>query len=164
MYKKLKRWLYSTLKMKRALYKTLLRFFGMYAPFESLRIAMYRKAGIKIGKVGYFGGGIFLDTGSEDTSEDSSITIGDDVVLTGFVHILSHSFVAYRLIEDEGGYSPVVIKKGARISFNVTILRGVTIGENAIIGAGAVVTEDIPPNCVAVGIPAKPIRFLKPSE
>ena len=158
----MKRGLFNTLKMH-ALYKTLLRFFGMYAPFESLRIAMYRKAGIKIGKVSGFGGGVFLDA-AEDPSEDSSITIGDDVLLAGFVHVLSHSFVAYRLIEDEGGYSPVVIKKGARISFNVTILRGVTIGENVIIGAGAVVTEDIPPNCVAVGVPAKPIRFFRPSE
>jgi acetyltransferase-like isoleucine patch superfamily enzyme len=139
-------------------YKLLLRFFGMYAPFESLRIAMYRKAGIRIGKVRYFGGNIFLDI-----VDDGSITIGDDVLLAGFDHILSHSFVLYGLKETEG-YSPVVIKKGARISFDVTILRGVTIGENAVIGAGAVVTGDIPPNCLAVGIPAKPIHFYKSSK
>lgn len=139
-------------------YKILLRFFGMHAPFESLRIAMYRKAGIRIGKVRYFGGEIFLDV-----VENSSITIGDDVLLAGYDHILSHSFVLYGLKETEG-YSPVVIKKGARISFDVTILRGVTIGENAVIGAGAVVTRDIPDNCVAVGVPAKPIHFHKPTK
>lgn len=98
-----------------------------------------------------------------DAAEDSSITIGDDVLLAGFVHVLSHSFVVYGLLENEG-YSPVVIKRGARIAYNVTILRGVTIGENAIIGAGFVVTADISPNCVAVGVPAKPIRFFKPPE
>jgi acetyltransferase-like isoleucine patch superfamily enzyme len=130
----------------------------MYAPFESLRIAMYRKAGIRIGKVKYFGSNIYLDT-----VDYSSITIGDDVVLAGYDHILSHSFVLNGLKETEG-YSPVVIKKGARISADVTILRGVTIGENAVIGAGAVVTRDIPANCVAVGVPAKPIHFHKLSK
>jgi hypothetical protein len=58
MCKKMKRGPFNTLKM-RALYKTLLRFFGMYAPFESLRIAMYRKAGIKIGKVRVLAEGSF---------------------------------------------------------------------------------------------------------
>ena len=42
-----------------------------------------------------------------------------------------------------------------RIGVNVTILRGVTIGRNAVIGAGAVVTKDVPDNCLAVGVPAR---------
>ena len=58
-------------------------------------------------------------------------------------------------------FRPVVIKDGARIGINEVILSGVTIGENSVIGAGAVVVSDIPPNCVAVGVPAKPIRYLK---
>ena len=55
----------------------------------------------------------------------------------------------------------MVIKKGVRLGINVTVLPGVTIGENSVIGAGAVVTKDIPPNCLAVGVPAKPIKFYK---
>lgn len=43
---------------------------------------------------------------------------------------------------------------------NVTILPGVTIGENAVVGAGAVVTRDVPDNAVVVGNPAKVIRYL----
>ncbi len=43
---------------------------------------------------------------------------------------------------------PVIVKKGAAIGANATILPGVTIGENALIGAGAVVTKDVPPNVI----------------
>ncbi len=53
---------------------------------------------------------------------------------------------------------PTVVKKGASIGTSATILCGVTIGENAIIGAGSVVTKDIPPNVTAAGVPARIIR------
>ena len=54
-----------------------------------------------------------------------------------------------------------VIKKGASIGSNATILCGVIVGEGAIIGAGSVVTKDIPPNTIAAGNPAREIRRLK---
>jgi len=50
------------------------------------------------------------------------------------------------------------VKKGASIGSNATILCGITIGENALIGAGAVVTKDVPPNTIVAGSPA---RFMK---
>ena len=50
------------------------------------------------------------------------------------------------------------VNKGASIGSSATILCGVTIGENAIVGAGAVVTKDVPPNSVVAGVPAKLIR------
>lgn len=53
------------------------------------------------------------------------------------------------------------VKKGASIGSSSTIMCGVTIGENAIVGAGAVVTKNVPPNTVVAGIPAKVIRKLK---
>lgn len=51
-----------------------------------------------------------------------------------------------------------LVKKGAGIGGNATILCDVTIGENAMVGAGAVVTKDVPPNTVVVGNPARIIR------
>ena len=50
------------------------------------------------------------------------------------------------------------IKRNAWIGARVNILLGVTIGENAIVGTGSVVTKDIPDNCVAVGVPAKIVK------
>lgn len=51
----------------------------------------------------------------------------------------------------------IVIKKGASIGANSTIIGSVCIGERAIVGAGAVVTKDVDPNQIVVGVPAKPI-------
>jgi len=56
---------------------------------------------------------------------------------------------------------PTFVKKGASIGSSATILAGVTIGENAIIGAGAVVTKDIPPFTIVAGNPAKVLRKIK---
>lgn len=126
----------------------------MYAPVESIRVAMYRKAGIRIGRGGVFGSNIWLDINFKNM-----ITIEDNVDLAGNLHILSHSFVLHGY--EHEGFSPVVIKKGTRIGTHVTILSGVTIGENSVIGAGALVTKDIPPNCLAVGAPAKPIKYFR---
>lgn len=53
----------------------------------------------------------------------------------------------------------VVIGEDVWCGANVTILKGVTIGRGSIIAAGAVVTKDIPPYCVAAGVPAKPIKY-----
>ncbi len=133
--------------------KSLTRFFGMYAPSQNLRVAMYRKAGIKIGRPHVFGSHIFIDVFYSD------VTIGDDVILAGFDYIISHSNVRYNWKKDEGGISPVVIKDRARISLNVTILPGVTIGENSVIAAGAVVNRNIPANCMAAGVPARVIKY-----
>jgi len=57
-----------------------------------------------------------------------------------------------------------VVKKGASIGANATILPGITIGENAMVGAGAVVVKDVPPNAVVVGNPARIIKSIKESS
>jgi acetyltransferase-like isoleucine patch superfamily enzyme len=50
------------------------------------------------------------------------------------------------------------IKKGASVGSSSTILCGITVGENAIVGAGSVVTRDVPPNTIVAGVPAKPLK------
>jgi len=53
------------------------------------------------------------------------------------------------------------VEQGASIGSSATILCGVRIGKKAVIGAGAVVTKDVPPNAVAVGNPARVIKYLE---
>lgn len=56
--------------------------------------------------------------------------------------------------------APIIIMDNAWISYNVCVLKGVTIGQGAIIGAGSVVTSDIPDFSIAVGNPARVIRYI----
>ncbi len=53
---------------------------------------------------------------------------------------------------------PTVVKKRAAIGSNATVMCGVTIGEGALVGAGAVVTKDVSPNTIVVGNPARALR------
>ena len=61
-------------------------------------------------------------------------------------------------------YGKVTIKKNAWIGMNVTICPGVTIGEYAVVGAGAVVTKDVPDYAVVGGVPAKIIKYQDPNK
>ena len=61
-------------------------------------------------------------------------------------------------------YGKVTVKKNAWLGMNVTICPGVTIGRYAVVGAGAVVTKDVPDYAVVGGVPAKIIRMQDPAE
>lgn len=58
-------------------------------------------------------------------------------------------------------FSGITLKKGCSVGANATILPGIIIGENSMVGAGSVVTKDVPENSVVVGNPAKIIRYIK---
>ncbi len=60
--------------------------------------------------------------------------------------------------EEDWQCVPTFVRRGASIGSSATILCGVTIGENAIVGAGAVVTKDVPPNITVTGVPARTIK------
>jgi acetyltransferase-like isoleucine patch superfamily enzyme len=107
-----------------------------------------------------------------------SITIGDDVIMSWGITIVdhdSHSIDWANRSDDvrEWGqgrknwqhiaHSPVLIADKAWIGFNVNILKGVAVGEGAVIGACSVVTRDVPPYSVVVGNPARVVRSLKAS-
>ncbi|MHC4249560.1 MAG: acyltransferase [Planctomycetota bacterium] len=61
---------------------------------------------------------------------------------------------------DDWSCVPTLVKSGASIGSSATILAGVVIGENAIVGAGSVVTKDVPPDAVVAGNPARVLRTL----
>jgi acetyltransferase-like isoleucine patch superfamily enzyme len=63
------------------------------------------------------------------------------------------------IIQTDLRIAPVVVRRGADIGTGAVLLPGVTVGENAIVGAGAVVTQDVPDNAVVAGVPARLLRF-----
>lgn len=84
------------------------------------------------------------------------ITIEDNVFIGPNVTFCNDRYPVSR--NKEANLEKIVIKKGASIGANSTILPGVTIGENAMVGAGSVVVKDIPDNVTVVGNPAIKIK------
>jgi acetyltransferase-like isoleucine patch superfamily enzyme len=95
---------------------------------------------------------VFLDLGG--------ITIKDNVLIAPKVSLLSEGHP----VSPEGRQSLVPghihIKKNAWIGAGATVLPGVTIGENSVVAAGAVVTKDVPANTIVGGVPAKVIKEI----
>ena len=94
------------------------------------------------------------------------VTIEDDVFIGHGVTFVNDSYPRATAqggsLQTEADWTvePTLVKKGASIGSGSTILANVTIGENAIIGAGSVVTKDVPPGTVVAGNPAKVLREL----
>jgi acetyltransferase-like isoleucine patch superfamily enzyme len=95
----------------------------------------------------------FLDLGG--------IIIEDNVMLAPKVSLLSEGHPIAVIDRQTLTTRTIHIKKNAWIGANATILQGVTIGENAVVAAGAIVSKDVPANTVVGGIPAKIIKSIQ---
>lgn len=85
--------------------------------------------------------------------------IEDDVFIGPCVAFTNDRMPRSKKYPDE--FLKTIVKRGASIGANSTILPGITVGENAMVGAGSVVTRDVPANTVVVGNPAKIIRSME---
>ena len=96
------------------------------------------------------------------SSEPYLITVGNNCQITMGVRIFTHGGgqAIRHQIPDFDAFGKVVIEDYVYIGNNALIMPGVTIGDNTVIGAGSVVTKDIPANVVAYGIPCKVIREI----
>lgn len=107
------------------------------------------------------GSGVFIN-GNLLAMARGGVTIEDNVQIAGNVSLLSNNHDLYdRMILT---CKPILIKTGAWIGANVCVLPGVTIGKYAVVGAGSVVTKNIPDYTVAVGNPARVIQTLDESR
>ena len=92
------------------------------------------------------------------------VTVEDDVFIGHGVMFINDKYPRASTLdgkpqsEADWGVVPTLIKNGASIGSNATILCGVTVGEGAIVGAGCVVTKDVPPKTIVAGVPAKVVR------
>lgn len=125
---------------------------------ETLRI--FTPFHINYGKKTSFGHDCFVNFGCTFLAL-GGITIEDDVFIGPHCVLATE----YHPENPETRHSlltkPIVVKRNAWLGANVTVLAGVTIGENAIVAAGSVVTKDVPDNMVVAGSPAKVIREIK---
>jgi acetyltransferase-like isoleucine patch superfamily enzyme len=94
----------------------------------------------------------FLDMGG--------ITIEDDVLIGPRVNLITENHPVDPARRKQLDLKSILIKRNAWIGAGATILPGVTVGENAIVAAGAVVNKDVPANTIAGGVPAKFIRTI----
>ena len=86
------------------------------------------------------------------------VRIEDDVFIGPNVTFTNDPFPRSKQHPEK--YAVTVVRKGASIGANATILPGVTIGKNAMVGAGSVVTDDIPPNAIVMGNPARIVNYV----
>ena len=111
------------------------------------RVFFYRRCSYKIGKHVFIGMRCYLDD-----LEPKMFTVEDNVTISYGVFFACHG--------RRQNHTPITIKKGAYIGMRASVIsgkNGVTIGENAVIGACALVNKDIPDNATAVGVPCKVI-------
>ncbi|RKS99484.1 sugar O-acetyltransferase [Flavobacterium sp. 123] len=108
---------------------------------------------IQLGKNVFINHGCsFLDLGG--------ITIEDDVLIGPKVNLITENHPIDPRKRKNLDLKSIVIKKNVWIGANATILPGVTIGENSIVAAGAVVNKDVPSNVIVGGVPAKIIKSI----
>lgn len=115
----------------------------------------YHKNKLAIGNNVWIGQEAFLHAGGSITIEDG-VGIGPFVKILTLAHKEGEREIPVLYLEQE--YASVYIEYGVDVGIGAVILPGVRIGRNSIVGAGAVITKNIPPFTVAAGVPAKVIR------
>ncbi len=125
-------------------------------------------AGASIGKGVSLGQNVFVGKKviiGDRCKVQNNVSIYDNVTLEEGVFcgpsmVFTNVYNPRALIERKAEYKDTLIKKGATLGANCTVVCGVTVGEYAFIGAGAVVNKDVKPYALMVGIPAKQIGWM----
>ncbi|MBE3099927.1 MAG: acyltransferase [Planctomycetes bacterium] len=148
-------WIYPT---------TILRYKAAVSPYPRVRRLMLKRSGIKIGRqVEINQGDLVLGRGRYPPA----LLLGDRVALGPYIVFITSSYPNDSLLGVHpdvqpmiNRYRPITVEDDAWVGAGVIILPNVTIGRCAIVGAGAVVTKDVPPFAVVAGVPAKVLRIL----
>ncbi len=130
---------------------------GSFGEGAEIRPPLFCDYGYQI----HIGAGTFVNVGLV-ALDVATITIGDDVQIGPNVQLLTptHPLEAEPRRSKLEAAKPITIGDNVWLGGGVIVLPGVSIGENTVVGAGAVVTKDLPANVVAVGNPARVVRSL----
>jgi UDP-2-acetamido-3-amino-2,3-dideoxy-glucuronate N-acetyltransferase len=113
--------------------------------------------GVKVGKNCKISSHTFI---CEGVNIEDNVFIGHNVTFINDIYPRATNKDGTQQTDDDWECIPTLIKKGASIGSSATLLGGITVGENAIVGAGSVVTKDVPPNTIVAGNPARVLRKL----
>ena len=124
--------------------------------------------GAQIGRNCSFGQNVFVGnkvTIGDNCKVQNNVSVYDNVhleegVFCGPSMVFTNVYNPRSLIERKDEYVDTIIRKGASLGANCTIVCGVTVGEFAFIGAGAVINKDVPAYALMVGVPAKQIGWM----
>ena len=124
--------------------------------------------GAKIGKGVSLGQNVFVGNKvriGDHCKVQNNVSVYDNVILEegvfcGPIMVFTNVYNPRSLIERKDEYRDTLVKKGATLGANCTIVCGVTIGEYAFVGAGAVINKDVKPYALMVGVPAKQIGWM----
>ena len=124
--------------------------------------------GAKIGKGVSLGQNVFVGNRvviGDHCKVQNNVSVYDNVVLEEGVFcgpsmVFTNVYNPRSLIERKDQYRDTLVKKGATLGANCTIVCGVTIGEYSFVGAGAVINKDVPAYALMVGVPAKQIGWM----
>ena len=140
----------------------IIRWMAIYHPTNYVRIILYRLANVRVGEGVAINPRLFIfDNYRSLVVIEDRVSIASDVVIIASSNpnnsmLANIPYVRGKLIK----VAPVKIKEDAWIGAGAVILPGITIGKMSIIGAGAVVTKDVPAYSVVAGVPARVIRSL----
>ena len=94
---------------------------------------------------------------------EDDVFIGHGVIFTNDIYPRATTAAGKPQTEADWEVERTVVRKGASIGSGATILCNLTIGENAIVGAGSVVTRSVPPDAIVAGNPARIMRYIEPN-
>jgi acetyltransferase-like isoleucine patch superfamily enzyme len=99
----------------------------------------------------------------EGVTIEDNVFIGHGVIFVNDSYPRATTADGSSQTEADWRVQPTVIRRGASIGSGATILCNLSVGESAIVGAGSVVTKDVPPNAIVAGNPARVLRFFEPT-
>ena len=141
------------------LHKRFCKFFAKIFPLNRVRCILWRWAGVKVGDEVYIGEDMIIIDELEDRG---LVSIGDRVAIAERVTFVVSSFPNNSNIRPfiNEQHGPVTIEADAWLGTGSIILPNITIGKGAVVGAGSVITKDIPDYSIAAGVPGKIIKKI----